>query len=85
MWLGSVLSNRMTRQVVGNIPLTNPVYNVLLLAPLFIYFSFTTGGGPHGSQPGSKILLKKPDVYIQTHSPSVILFQNLIFLFPSVL
>ena len=36
----------MTRQVVGNAPLTNPVYDVLLLAPLFIYISVTTGGGP---------------------------------------
>ena len=36
----------MTRQVVGNAPLTNPVYDVLLLAPLFIYFSIATGGGP---------------------------------------
>ena len=44
---GSVLSNRMTRQVVGNAPLTNPVCDVFMIkALLFIYFSHPTGGGP---------------------------------------
>ena len=36
----------MNRQVVGNVPLTNPVVDILLSAPLFIYFSVATGGGP---------------------------------------
>ena len=42
-----MLSNRMTRQVVGNAPLTNPVCDVFVIkAPLFIYFSRPIGGGP---------------------------------------
>ena len=37
----------MTRQVVGNAPLTNPVCDVFAIkAPLFIYFSRPTGGRP---------------------------------------
>ena len=37
----------MTRQVVGNAPLTNPVCDIFTIkAPLFIYFSHPTGGGP---------------------------------------
>ena len=45
-----------TRQVVGNAPLTNPVCDVFAIkAPLFIYFSRPTGGGPLDLSPGSKM------------------------------
>ena len=44
---GQCCPDRMTRQVVVNAPLTNLFGTVFTIkAPLFIYFSRPTGGGP---------------------------------------
>ena len=54
---GSVLSNRMTRQVVGNAPLTNPVWYGFRDQSTLIYLFFPSNRwrAPR-SQPGSKML-----------------------------
>ena len=69
-----------TLQVVGDGSLTIPVCDVLLLAPLFIYFPHPTGHGPLDLSPAVRCYIK-PDVYIQTNILYVIVFQNFYFLF----
>ena len=56
-WLGSVLSNRMTRQVDDNPPLTNPVWYGFRNQSTLIYLFFLSNRwrAPR-SQPGSKML-----------------------------